>query len=157
MPLPLRTGYKDFENPLSGPPDGNGRRSIYLEARRNYPQSLLIAFDQPKPVLTVGERSATNVPAQSLTLLNDKFVLMQAKLLSDRVRSLPTTESRIQALWWITFSRPITELEMTRAVDFLKSQAAILGITDDGWQTDATAWNELAHALLNTKEFLYLR
>ncbi len=157
VPLPLRTGFKDFENPLAGPLDGNGRRSVYLEARRNYPQSLLIAFDQPKPVLTVGERNATNVPAQSLVLLNDQFVLIQARLLSDRVRSLPTIESRLQELWWIAFARPITKLEMTRAIEFLKSQAAILGITGDDWQNDASAWNELAHALINTKEFLYLR
>ncbi len=157
VPLPLRTGFKDFENPLAGPPDGNGRRSVYLEARRNYPQSLLIAFDQPKPVLTVGERNATNVPAQSLTLLNDQFVLNQARLLSDRVRLLRTTEFRLPALWQIAFARPITDIETTRAIEFLKSQAAILGITGDGWQNDASAWNELAHALINAKEFLYLR
>ena len=157
VPLPLRTGFKDFENPLGGPADGNGRRSVYLEARRNYPQSLLIAFDQPKPVLTVGERNATNVPAQSLVLLNDQFVLIQARLLSDRIRLMPSTELRLSALWQIAFARPITDIEAARAVDFLKSQAAILGTMGEGWQNDASAWNELAHALINTKEFLYLR
>ena len=157
VPLPLRTGFKDFENPLSGPPDGNGRRSLYLEARRNYPQHLLIAFDQPKPVLTVGERNVTNVPAQSLALLNDKFVSVQSGLLADRVRSLATPEDRIRALWSIAFSRLITEPEMARAIEFLKSQATVLGIAADGWQSEPTVWNELAHALVNTKEFLYLR
>lgn len=157
VPLPLRTGIKDFENPLSGPPDGNGRRSIYLEARRNYPQQLLIAFDQPKPVLTVGERNVTNVPAQSLALLNDKFVAIQSGLLADRVRSLATPEDRIQTLWSTAFSRPVNESELTRAIEFLKSQAAVLGIAGDGWQNDPSVWNELAHALINTKEFLYLR
>lgn len=157
VPLPLRTGFKDFENPLSGPPDGNGRRSVYLEARRNYPQQLLIAFDQPKPVLTVGERNVTNVPAQSLSLLNDPFVLSQARLLADRVRSLPAPEDRIRALWSIVFSRPVAESELTRAIAFLKSQATVLGIAGDGWQNDPSAWNELAHALINAKEFLYLR
>ena len=157
MPLPLRTGFKDFENPLSGPPDGNGRRSLYLEARRNYPQQLLIAFDQPKPVLTVGERNVTNVPAQSLALLNDKFVAVQSGLLADRVRSLPASEDRVRALWSIAFSRSVSESELTRAIEFLKSQATVLGIAGDGWQNDPRVWNELAHALINTKEFLYLR
>ena len=157
VPLPLRAGFKDFENPLAGPADGNGRRSVYLEARRNYPQSLLIAFDQPKPVLTVGERNVTNVPAQSLTLLNDKFVAIQSGLLAERVRSLPTPEARLQALWLIAFSRPITDAELTRTVEFLKSQANVLGIAGDGWQNDASVWNEMTHALINTKEFLYLR
>ena len=157
VPLPLRTGFKDFENPLSGPPDGNGRRSLYLEARRNYPQQLLIAFDQPKPVLTVGERNVTNVPAQSLALLNDKFVAVQSGLLADRVRSLPAPEDRVRALWSIAFSRSVSESELTRAIEFLKSQATVLGIAGDGWQNDPSVWNELAHALINTKEFLYLR
>ena len=157
VPLPLRVGFKDFENPLSGPPDGHGRRSIYLEARRNYPQQLLIAFDQPKPVLTVGERNVTNVPAQSLTLLNDKFVAIQSGLLAERVRSLATPEARLQALWLIAFSRPITDAELTRTVEFLKLQATVLGIAGDGWQNDASVWDELTHALINTKEFLYLR
>lgn len=157
VPLPLRTGFKDFENPLAGPPDGNGRRSIYLEARRNYPQQLLIAFDQPKPVLTVGERNVTNVPAQSLALLNDAFVGAQSGLLAERIRSLPTPEARLQSLWLILFSRPVTEAEMDRTFAFLKSQAALLGIASDRWQTDQYLWHELAHALINLKEFLYLR
>ena len=157
VPLPLRAGIKDFENPLSGPADGNGRRSLYLEARRNYPQHLLIAFDQPKPVLTVGERNVTNVPAQSLALLNDPFVAAQSGLLAERIRSLPTPEARLRTLWLILFARPMTDLELNRTVSFLKSQAALLGIADDRWQTEQSLWNELAHALINTKEFLYLR
>ncbi len=44
-------GYKDFDVPKSGPLDGDGRRSVYLEARRNYPLGLLMAFDQPRPML----------------------------------------------------------------------------------------------------------
>ncbi|MBC7819932.1 MAG: DUF1553 domain-containing protein, partial [Planctomycetaceae bacterium] len=157
VPLPLRTGYKDFENPLAGPPDGHGRRSVYLEARRNYPQPLLIAFDQPKPVLTVGERNVTNVPAQSLVLLNDKFVVTQSGLFAQRVWSLPTPEERIRVLWLTAFARPVSETELARTAEFLKSQAAVLGIIGDAWQNDPRVWNELAHALFNTKEFLYLR
>ncbi len=157
VPLPLRTGFKDFENPLSGPPDGNGRRSIYLEARRNYPQQLLIAFDQPKPVLTVGERNITNVPAQSLAMLNDKFVAIQSGLFAERVRSISTPDARIRAMWLAAFARPVTESEMTRTIEFLKSQAGVLVIAGDGWQDDPSVWNELSHALINTKEFLYVR
>ena len=57
----------------------------------------------------------------------------------------------------IAFSRPVTESELTRAIGFLKSQAAVLGIAGDGWQNDPSVWNELSHALINTKEFLYVR
>ncbi|MDH5603882.1 MAG: PSD1 and planctomycete cytochrome C domain-containing protein, partial [Cyclobacteriaceae bacterium] len=57
----------------SGPLDGNGRRSVYLEVRRNFLSPFMLAFDTPPPVSTFGSRNATNVPAQSLTLMNDAF------------------------------------------------------------------------------------
>ena len=157
VPLPLPTAYKDFENPVAGPLDGHGRRSLYLEARRNYPLPLLTAFDQPKPVLTVGQRNVTNVPAQSLALLNDKFVVAQSSLLAQRVSALPAPEERIRALWLIAYSRPPTDGESKRTIEFLKSQSTVLGLTGDAWTSNDTVWNELTHALINTKEFLYLR
>ncbi len=157
VPLPLPTAYKDFENPVAGPLDGHGRRSLYLEARRNYPLPLLTAFDQPRPVLTVGQRHVTNVPAQSLALLNDKFVAAQSSLLAQRVSALSVPEERICALWLIAYSRPPTDKESKRTIEFLKSQATVLGLTGDAWTSNAAVWNELTHALINTKEFLYLR
>src|SRR5687768_16385908 len=42
--------YQDGRGkPVSGPLDGNGRRSIYLEVRRNFLTPLLLAFDYPLP------------------------------------------------------------------------------------------------------------
>ena len=57
----------------SGPLDGNGRRSVYLEVRRNFPPPMLVAFDTPTPLGTVGRRNVSNVPAQALMLMNDAF------------------------------------------------------------------------------------
>ncbi len=56
-----------------GAPVGIGdraRRSIYLTVRRNNLSPFLETFDAPRPFTTLGKRDATNVPAQSLTLLN---------------------------------------------------------------------------------------
>lgn len=61
-----------------GPLDGDRRRSIYQRIRRNAANPLLEAFDAPKPASTRGKRDATNVPAQSLTLLNDPFIIDQS-------------------------------------------------------------------------------
>ena len=44
----------------SGPLDGNGRRSIYVEVRRNFLSPMMRAFDTPVPHSTVGRaRSRT--------------------------------------------------------------------------------------------------
>ena len=62
-----------------GPPHQQVRRSVYLNIRRNSLNPLITTFDGPKPFTTVGRRDATNVPAQSLTLLNSPFVIDTAK------------------------------------------------------------------------------
>src|SRR5262249_47461995 len=71
------TGRTKGDRP-KGPLDGDGRRSVYLEVRRNVTNPLLEAFDAPKISTTRGERDLTNVPAQSLALLNNPFILQQS-------------------------------------------------------------------------------
>lgn len=160
VPLPLRAAYKDFENPVSGPLDGNGRRSIYLEARRNYPQPLLAAFDQPKPVLSVGERPATNVPAQSLALLNDPFLHQQAEALAKRLAAgdgaSDSAAERVRRLYRGTLGREPSAADTTRALQFLETQRSLDG-AGDAAAAESQAWSDLAHALFNLKEFLYVR
>ena len=51
------------KGPERGPVDGDGRRSIYQEIRRNAANPFLQVFDQPKPASTRGQRDSTNVPA----------------------------------------------------------------------------------------------
>ena len=55
------------------------RRSVYVTSRRNSLDSFLKTFDSPTPFATTGRRDTTNVPAQSLTLMNDPFVIQLAK------------------------------------------------------------------------------
>jgi hypothetical protein len=62
----------------SGPLDGDGRRSIYQEVRRNFLSPMMLTFDTPLPASTVGRRNVSNVPAQALILMNDPFVVEQA-------------------------------------------------------------------------------
>ncbi|MCP4512278.1 MAG: DUF1553 domain-containing protein, partial [Fuerstiella sp.] len=63
---------------ISGPLDGDGRRSIYTAIRRNFLPTMMLTFDMPIPFSTVGRRNVTNVPVQSLALMNDRFVFEQA-------------------------------------------------------------------------------
>jgi hypothetical protein len=54
---------------------GDPRRSIYIKVIRNSLNPFLTTFDAPVPFSTRGKRDATNVPAQSLALLNDARVI----------------------------------------------------------------------------------
>jgi hypothetical protein len=65
--------------------ESSARRSVYVDQRRTAMPPLLSAFDAPAPFSTVGRRDVTNVPAQSLALLNDPFVIELAKSWAERL------------------------------------------------------------------------
>jgi hypothetical protein len=140
-----RTEIDPDKQPKPGPLDGDGKRSVYLEARRNFPNAFLTLFDSPKPNLLTGRRSETNVPAQSLTLLNDPFVLHQSRVWSERCQADGAGEAeRLAHMYRAAFSRPPTDAELTSARAFLRS-------------AENDPWPALAHAIFNMKEFIYVR
>ena len=54
---PHISSYQDGRGkPVSGPLDGNGRRSIYIQVRRNFLTPMFLAFDYPLPISTIGTR-----------------------------------------------------------------------------------------------------
>src|SRR5260370_950838 len=80
--------YQDGRGkPESGPLDGAGRRSVYLEVRRNFITPLFLAFDYPLPSTTVGRRSISTVPSQALMLMNNEFVAGEASKWAARALS----------------------------------------------------------------------
>ena len=131
----------------SGPLDGAGRRSIYLEVRRNFLHPFLTVFDSPNPSTCRGKRNSSNVPAQALTLLNDPFVEERAEHLADLVLAANSAAQRLDVLWLRVLGRQPTADERTIWGEYLES-------APDGARA---AWVDLAHALFNVKDFLFLR
>jgi cytochrome c553 len=131
---------------VKGPIDGEGRRSVYQEIRRNAHNPFLEVFDQPKPSSTRGHRDSTNVPAQSLTMLNSPLVLAQAELWGQRLARMggPASDT-VKGMFLSALGRPPAPLELDRSLGYL------------GEDADASDWSDLAHAIFNLKEFLYVR
>ena len=144
--------------PGSGPLDGAGRRSLYTKIRRNFLPSFLLAFDLPVPFQAMGRRNVTNVPAQALTLMNDPFVTEQAGLWAKKTlrdESLPP-EARIDTMYREAFARVPTAEERAAAIEFLVVQAGQHGVTLANEPRHEATWTDLAHALINTKEFIFV-
>jgi Protein of unknown function (DUF1553)/Protein of unknown function (DUF1549)/Planctomycete cytochrome C len=137
----------------SGPLDGLGRRAIYLNVRRNFLNPMMLGFDYPSPASTMGRRNVSNVPAQALTLLNDPFVLEQAKRWAERLCSAKSqsAEERLNAAYLAAFARPPSESERVVALKFVDQQSAASTGPDD-----VRGWADLCHVLFNTKEFLFV-
>ncbi|QOV90464.1 PSD1 and planctomycete cytochrome C domain-containing protein [Humisphaera borealis] len=143
----------------SGPMDGAGRRSIYTAIRRNFLPPMMLAFDMPIPFNAMGKRSASNVPAQALILMNDPFVVEQATLWAKAVladEKLATADQRIDRMYRMAFARPPSPTEVADANAFLQQQAAELGIDQEKRANDIRTWADLAHVLMNVKEFIYV-
>jgi hypothetical protein len=131
---------------------------LYLAERRNFLSPMMLAFDQPTPFSTMGRRSVSNVPAQALILMNDPFVLDQAALwaksvLGDRDA---TPRQRVDAMYCAAFCRPATDREFERIEQFIGQQGEQLHIPPDRQTSDLSIWTDLAHALFNTKQFIFL-
>ena len=143
----------------NGPLDGKGRRSLYTEVRRNFLPPMMLAFDTPIPFSTVGRRNISNVPAQALILMNDPFVLQQARRWAERALAQGETDTRAQkitALYESAFSRPPEARELQAAEAFLEEQARKLGLAPEAASRDARVWADLCHVLMNVKEFVFL-
>ena len=142
----------------NGPLDGDGRRSVYVEVRRNFLSPMMLAFDAPVPATTVGRRTVSNVPAQALIMMNDPFVVQQAKrwaetLLKD---SNQTVEQRLTQIYATAFGRAMTAKEKSEALEFLKQQGAEYGLAGESWQQDARVWADYCHVIFNVKEFVFV-
>lgn len=95
------------------------RRAVYKQVKRNSLDPFLTVFDAPVPSSTKGRRDSTNVPAQSLTMMNDSFVTNAAL---DLARNTPgdTEEEKISNMFRLTLGRRATETEKLRAESYLK-------------------------------------
>ncbi|MEM6348840.1 MAG: PSD1 and planctomycete cytochrome C domain-containing protein [Bacteroidota bacterium] len=139
---------------VSGPLDGMGRRSVYQGIRRNFLPPFLQAFDFPVPFTAFGKRNVSNVPAQSLSLMNDPFVQEQARYWAENnAKDSLQTEARISLLYEQAFARSPRAEEIKSGQAFLQSQALLYPEDPDA---QAKAWADYTHMLINLKEFIFL-
>jgi hypothetical protein len=135
-----------------GPPHQQVRRSVYLNIRRNSLNSLITTFDGPKPFTTVGRRDATNVPAQSLTLLNSPFVIDTAKQWARTLNLKKQSDAdKVDTLFTQALARKATPAEQSAAARYLADLKAA------HTENPAMVWADFAQSVLNLKEFLYLK
>ena len=156
---PHRKDEKDYRKLLSGPLDGDGRRSIYTKVTRMEGPQFLALFDFPDPMATRGRRDRTNVPAQALALLNDPFMIDQARFWAQQLigRSQDSVESRVQYMFLSGLGRLPTELEQDRFVDLIRQLAGDTVTDQKVILANESVWQDAAHAIFNTKEFIYIQ
>lgn len=122
-------------------PESN-RRSIYNFIARSTPDPFMDVMDFPVPSSCTPDRNSTNTPLQSLSLLNDPFVLRQADRFAKRlkVQSPADVEAQVTTAYRLAFGRAPSKNERDRSATFLRE----VGLT------------EFCRILFNANEFLYV-
>lgn len=121
------TGSLDLRMGGASVSGGEMRRSVYVNVIRNNLDDFLTAFDAPVPGSTRGRRDVTNVPAQSLTLLNDPRIQDWAAQWARRVMAVDGEEARVRRMFEEAFGRQPNADETAGGVAFVKASAETAG------------------------------
>jgi hypothetical protein len=139
-------------------PRARWRRSLYLFTRRSYNLNLLSVFDQPLMDANCPQRTNSAVVLQSLTMLNDSFLLEQGDALSERVwKAAGDPHARVALAFRLVLGRRPTREEARdslEAIERLTEQYRV-----EGENTEAAVRKGFAafcHTLFNTNAFLYI-
>ncbi len=135
------------------------RRTVYgFIDRQNLP-GVFRTFDFASPDTTSAQRFSTTVPQQALYLLNNRFVVEQAKSLLARaeVRKETDLDKKVGALYRIIYQRTPEpdELQISRA--FLSQPQSPLETSEnDEKKPRDVPWQQLAQALLVSNETFFV-
>lgn len=111
---------------VQGQPVGSdsNRRSVFIRVHRNALDPMLRVFDFPEPHSSVGSRDVTNVPAQSLLVMNSPQVAAIATELADKLLLTSaelSDDERITNLFRRILSRDPTNTEREQLLQYLQS------------------------------------
>ena len=139
-----RTGGKSLE--LTD--KKNVRRTVYARVSRKKLNDMLMQFDYPDPNVHAAKRSATTTAVQKLFVMNNRFMVEQAKRLAKRVTgdSPDASAEQVQSIYDILYNRKPSAAELDLALGFLQLPA----------ESRLTRWEQYSHALLAANEMSFI-
>jgi hypothetical protein len=150
--------YVNNENSTNTARYDNRRRSVYLPVIRNSVFDFFQVFDFAEPHVPNGKRASTVVAPQALYLMNSPFVLAQAETFAESLlKGSGDDTGRVKAAYLRAYSRPATDAEVARAMEYLGRYESELATTEkDAAKRRAAAWQSFCQVLFAGSEFVYL-
>jgi hypothetical protein len=134
--------------PGGDPAATDNHRTMYLPVVRDGLPEILTLFDFPDPSLIIGERATTTVPAQSLYLMNNPFVIRQAEGMAERLLVGDGDDgAKLTRAYQLCYARPPSEQELTNAQKFLADYGRN--------HARRPTWAALCQALFASAEFAH--
>ena len=147
--------HLDITRPGLGQNGQSNQRAVYRRVRRNFLDPFLKAFDLPIPTTTTGRRNLTQVPSQSLMLMNGDLGLKAARHWSRLIRndqSLTSDHERIERVFLQAYSRKPSPEEEASCLEYLGAAPADPATNP----SQSEAYFRMVHAILNSKELIYV-
>ena len=126
----------------------NAHRTIYGRVSRKKLSDILIQFDYPDANVHSAKRSDTTTAIQKLFIINNSFMVEQAKGLAKRITgdSSATDLTHIQSTYALLYNRQPTREETDLGLAFLRLPA----------EGKLTRWEQYSHALLAANEMIFI-
>jgi len=101
------------------------RRSVYVQARRSAPLTVLDIFDEPVMSPNCTARQASTVAPQALMMLNDVFVAEQAREFARRLQSESPGDirSQLNRAWRLAYGTAPNDKELQSGLIYLAEQS----------------------------------
>jgi hypothetical protein len=134
------------------------RRSIYFFIKRSQLIPMMMLFDWPEHLVSIGQRPLTTIAPQALMFMNNPQGRDYALALARRVRGENpewSLQRLITEVYWTALSRGpnITEAEL--ASNFLEQQTAIRRENGEA-ASELLALADLCQTLMSMNEFVYV-
>jgi cytochrome c553 len=131
----------------NGRPDSDSstwRRSVYVFSKRSIPLPMLDVFDKPDSVGSCARRNRSTIAPQALILMNNAFVLMEARIFAERLRREAGNDPARQAdlAFQLALARKPSALEQKQSIEFLRSGEHALA--------------DFAQVMMNLNEFAFI-
>ncbi len=131
--------------------DNEFRRSIYVQVRRSMPLGVLEPFDMPRMTPNCERRTSSTAAPQALLMMNNPFVIQQAEMLANRIRSAAVDlPAQVTLAWRSVFGHLPAVAELQAGIEFLTVSA------ESPPETANAALNHFCQALLSANGFLYV-
>ena len=122
------------------------KRFSFQKLNRNKLSELFEVFDFPNPGLVSGTRNTSSVPTQALYMMNNDFVIKQARLVSTNIEKQEAKDlnRKITLAFLTCLGRPPSEEEMKTSLLFLQKNSPKVNLEG------------LVHSLFACLDFRYL-
>ena len=130
------------------------RRSVYFFIKRSQLIPMLMLFDWPEHLVSIGQRATTTTAPQALLFMNSPQAQQYAESLAHRFKGQADGPA-VERAYRIVFSRAPAAPEEQLALDFLRRQSVAY---QEAGREDAEqrARVDLCRTLLSMDEFIYV-